>query len=278
MAQHKTELRIVVGFALVAFVLGHGRLIDPASRNAAWRFGFSNPPHYNDNELNCGGFNVQWEVNHGKCGVCGDAYHEKNQAHIYPGKYANNIITKTYTEGQEIEVLVDITSNHQGFFVFSVGRIGTAPITQEKLNYVLKQANGDSKWRLTSSANDVFKIKLKLPGGLTCDHCVMQWWWTVGNNWGCDADGCGVGHGEKQETFVNCADIRITAKDGTVVTDPPTEAPSPTVPVVTEPLPTNAPNPGGCKAIGPWEGNTAVDNWCVVNCGKGYCPDYMCKC
>ena len=96
---HKSELRIVVGFALITLVLGHGRLIDPASRNAAWRFGFSNPPHYNDNELNCGGFNVQWAVNKGKCGVCGDPYHQKNQAHIYPGKYANNIITKAYTEG-----------------------------------------------------------------------------------------------------------------------------------------------------------------------------------
>lgn len=100
----------------------------------------------------------------------------------------------------------------------------------------------------------------------------------MGNNWGCDDNGCGVGHGKKQETFVNCADIRITAKDGSVPADPPTEAPLPTVPVVTEPLPTNASNPGGCKAIGPWEGNTAVDNWWVVNCGQGYCPNYMCKC
>ena len=278
------ELSVVVSLGLVALVIGHGRLIDPASRNAAWRYGFPNPPHYTDNELNCGGFNVQWSTNKGKCGVCGDPYHEKNQPHIYPGKYAKNkLITKTYREGQEIEVLVDITSNHQGFFVFRVGKLGAPPITQAKLTHVLKQPNGQEKWKITTSGNDVFKIKLRLPKGLTCDHCVMQWWWTVGNNWGCDDDGCGVGHGKKQETFVNCADIRITTSDGSVVTDPPLpptqQPPPPTKPgMTTTPFPTDAPNPGSCKAVGAWAGNAAMDKWCVVNCGKGYCPSHMCKC
>lgn len=118
-----TELSFVLSVSLIVSVTGHGRLIDPASRNAAWRYGFDNPPHYTDNELNCGGFNVQWSTNKGKCGVCGDPYHKKEQPHVYPGKYANNrIITKTYREGQEIDVVVELTSNHQGFFVFRVGQ------------------------------------------------------------------------------------------------------------------------------------------------------------
>jgi hypothetical protein len=37
-------------------VNGHGRLMDPPSRNAMWRFGFPNPVNYNDNELFCGGY------------------------------------------------------------------------------------------------------------------------------------------------------------------------------------------------------------------------------
>ena len=312
----RAELVVFLSLSFIASVLGHGRLIDPASRNAAWRFGFKNPPHYTDNELNCGGFNVQWSTNKGKCGVCGDPYHKKEQPHIYPGRYAfNQIITKTYREGQEIDVVVDLTSNHQGYFVFRVGKIGTPPITQEKLKYVLKQPNGQEKWKITSHGNDVFKIKLVLPRGLTCDHCVMQWWYTVGNNWGCDSDGCGLGHGP-QETFVNCADIRITASDGSVATNPPppptvkptppteqpppptepplpptdqprpptqeplppTKPPATTKPLVTTPLPTDAPNPSGCKATGAWTGQTAIDNWCVINCGNGYCPVHMCKC
>ena len=50
---------------------------------------------------------------------------------IYPGKYANGIITKTYREGQEIEVLIEITSNHVGAFYFKIGELDTEPITEE---------------------------------------------------------------------------------------------------------------------------------------------------
>lgn len=207
----RAELGLVVGIGLISLVLGHGYMIEPASRNSAWRKGFDNPAHYTDNELNCGGFNVQWSKNGGKCGVCGDPYHLKDQLHVYPGIYAKKqIITQTYSQGQEIQVEVKLTSNHQGYFMFRVGKLVTPPITQEKLTHVLRQPNGDTKWKINTNGNDLFKIKLKLPPGLTCDHCVMQWWYRAGNNWGCDADGCGVGHG-KQETFVNCADIRITA-------------------------------------------------------------------
>jgi len=35
---------------------GHGRLMDPPSRNAMWRFGYPNPVNYNDNENFCGGY------------------------------------------------------------------------------------------------------------------------------------------------------------------------------------------------------------------------------
>lgn len=144
----KSGLKILIVLSLISSICGHGRLIDPPSRNSAWRYGFPNPPHYTDNELNCGGFNVQWKTNGGKCGLCGDPYHEKNQPHIYPGKYANNIITKTYREGQEIEVLIEITSNHMGTFFFKIGELDAPPITEEKLVYQLKQPNGQDRWDL----------------------------------------------------------------------------------------------------------------------------------
>ena len=95
------------------------------------------PKQFTDNELNCGGFHVQWSQNNGKCGVCGDAYHHKDPLYVYPGKYADGFITKTYTEGQEIEVSVQITSNQQEFFRFSVGKLEKPSITQEQLNHVL---------------------------------------------------------------------------------------------------------------------------------------------
>lgn len=283
-AKMETSFGVFVALNLITLVLGHGRMIDPASRNSAWRYGFNTPRHDTDNELNCGGFSVQWDTNKGKCGVCGDPYHFKPGKALYthPGLYATGTITKTYREGQEIDVLIDVTSNHQGHFTFRVGKIGTPPITQEKLTHLLKQPNGDTKWKINSKRNKVFEIRLKLPDGLTCDHCVIQWWWRVANSWGCDPDGsCGMGKGE-QETFVNCADIRITKNDGSVPTDPPTQAPPPTTQAPTDapttPLPTNAPNPGGCKATGAYTGNAAMDAWCRDNCAKGYCPPSICVC
>lgn len=82
-------------------VHGHGRLMDPPSRNAMWRYGYPNPVNYNDNELFCGGYAVQWEQNSGRCGICGDAYHlEHPRPHEAGGEYAKGIISRYYTAGQ----------------------------------------------------------------------------------------------------------------------------------------------------------------------------------
>ena len=130
MACRKEIVQLLVAVNSIALVLGHGMLLDPASRNSAWRSFPNRPAQYTDNELNCGGFSVQWDKNNGKCGVCGDAYHDKTPKYVYPGKYAEDgFITKTYKEGQTITAKVKITSNHQGFFRFSVGKLVTRPIT-----------------------------------------------------------------------------------------------------------------------------------------------------
>ena len=306
--------RLFVAANLIALVLGHGMMFEPASRNSAWRFFPNRPKQYTDNELNCGGFSAQWNKNKGRCGVCGDAYHNKNPLYVYPGKFAkDDFITRTYKEGQTIKVAIKITSNHQGFFRFSVGKLVKRPITQEQLTYVLLQPDGSNTWQLHSSGNGLFHIKLVLPKGMTCDHCVLQWWWTVGNNWGCDDDGnCGVGLGKKQETFVNCADIKIAPADGPGPTTagPNTDAPSTAGPSTAQPTTqkpfTQRPSPqpsttqkpsteapptegpptppsteapsGGCKATGAWTGDANMDAWCVINCRAGYCPPTHCIC
>ena len=48
---------------LIQIVTSHGRMNEPAARNAAWRFGYNIPPNYNDNELNCGGAGQQHSMN-----------------------------------------------------------------------------------------------------------------------------------------------------------------------------------------------------------------------
>ena len=81
------------------------------------RHGFINPVNYNDNEVYCGGYSVQWESNGGKCGVCGDNYQDGvPRAHETGGKFGNKIISGTYTAGEIIDIEVEIIANHWGYF------------------------------------------------------------------------------------------------------------------------------------------------------------------
>ena len=256
------------------YISGHGRLIEPPSRNAMWRFGYKNPANYNDNELNCGGFSVQWQKNKGECGVCGDAVGVNK--HIYPGKYANGIIGEVYKQGQEIEVSVDLTSNHQGWFEFRIAKLTTSPVRGDSkgrlIGDLLKLVTGETRFNLPAGSGDeVFKVKLQLPSNLVCDQCVMQWRYSAGNNWDCDTTGCGVGKG-KQEHFVNCADVKIVAKGAPLPKPDVTNKP----PVVV----TDSPKPerADCKAIGHWAGNVNMNRWCRQNCAVGQCSTAYCKC
>ena len=48
-----------------------------------------------------------------RCGICGDAYDAQPRQHEAPGgMFANGVITRGYTPGQEITVTAHITANH----------------------------------------------------------------------------------------------------------------------------------------------------------------------
>ena len=49
---------ILLLFAVIDGVSGHGRLIEPPSRASMWRFGYKTPINYDDNQMFCGGFSV----------------------------------------------------------------------------------------------------------------------------------------------------------------------------------------------------------------------------
>lgn len=75
--------------------------MDPPARNSMWRFGYPNAVNYDDNELFCGGYGVQWEQNEGKCGVCGDPYQLATpRPHEAGGLFARGIISRFYAAGQ----------------------------------------------------------------------------------------------------------------------------------------------------------------------------------
>lgn len=60
---------------------------------------------------------VQWKQNEGKCGVCGDSWNEPTpRLHESGGFYDTGLIGGRYAQGQIIDVNIELTANHQGYF------------------------------------------------------------------------------------------------------------------------------------------------------------------
>ncbi|GFN82958.1 hypothetical protein PoB_000946400 [Plakobranchus ocellatus] len=250
------KIQCVSGFLVLNVLMtyfrageGHGYLMDPPARSSMWRENFQTPPNYNDNQLNCGGYYNQWSRNRGKCGICGDAFQQPQpRDNESGGKYGLGIISRTYTQGQEVTFKVMITANHFGWFEFRLCPDGspTTPVTEACLNkYLLQLADGSGTRFNLGSARHAVSVRLRLPADVTCAQCVVQWKWHAGNNYGVNPDlsscmGCGP-----QEEFYGCADISITGNGNSPtqtfpnapVTNPATFAPVnfqtfPTVPNV----------------------------------------------
>ena len=56
---YRLSLLLVIVAAMLVQTEAHGRLIEPPSRASAWRYGFSTPANYDDNQLFCGGKQVR---------------------------------------------------------------------------------------------------------------------------------------------------------------------------------------------------------------------------
>jgi len=60
---------------------------------------------------------VHWTTNGGKCGVCGDAWDQPApRFHESGGFFANGLLGRRYTPGQIINVEIELTANHKGYF------------------------------------------------------------------------------------------------------------------------------------------------------------------
>merc|ERR1739838_1025738 len=156
----------------------HGRLIDPASRGSAFRFGFDNPSDWNDN-AGVGGGHSNQKSHDGKIGMCGDPV-QGPFLHEAGGKFANGIITKTYSKGQKIDVTVEFTANHGGWFEFQI----CGPM-KDKFHKItddcLKPMNilqvegkdipaGTTRFTMPEKRKGNWNIVVQLPSDLTCDR------------------------------------------------------------------------------------------------------------
>lgn len=224
---------LIILSCAVIYVQGHGRLSDPPNRGSLWRFGYNSPANYDDDGLNCGGYYTQYSLNGGKCGVCGDAYNlAQPRPHELGGTYGLGYISANYEAGQVIPINIYLSAVHLGYWEL---RICPEPYNQEQEcfdnGYLLELEEGGTKYYPDTSRT--YELKYRLPSGLTCDHCVLQWQYTCGNNWGvCDNGTQGLGCGN-QEQFYSCSDISIgqssapnDVEDNNVVTDAPQEVTS----------------------------------------------------
>ncbi|XP_017771238.1 PREDICTED: uncharacterized protein LOC108558737 [Nicrophorus vespilloides] len=190
---------------------GHGMLLDPPNRSSLWRFDDEAPINYNDNENFCGGANVQWQENGGKCGVCGDNYRDPHpQKNENTGLYGQGKIVANYTSGEIIETYSLLTANHLGHFEFDLCVLEDVNAIEpgDDCFIPLRFVNREYKFPITKDDYQVIN-RLQLPEGFECEHCVLRWIYVGGNNWGLCEDGSyALGCGP-QESFRSCADISI---------------------------------------------------------------------
>ncbi|XP_055688057.1 uncharacterized protein LOC129792735 [Lutzomyia longipalpis] len=205
---------VVAVFAIIGIleVSGHGMLMNPVNRGSRWRVDSSATPDYNDNGNFCGGFYVQHSLNGGHCGLCGDDYRNPTpREHEHGGKYGQGVIVASYQRGATIPVSVQITANHLGYFYFNLCNLDTYGRESEACfaQYSLKTSSASNKYYLNSAAVGFYNFTITLPAGVSCKHCVLQWTYNVGNNWGYCDDGSGALGCGPQENFRTCSDISI---------------------------------------------------------------------
>ncbi|KAI0218340.1 hypothetical protein LSAT2_029951 [Lamellibrachia satsuma] len=234
---------------------GHGRLTDPPSRSSMWRYGFNSTPNYEDNQLYCGGFQNQWKLNDGKCGVCGDPWQgpRENEAggkygrgiitrryqqnstvvitveltatHKGPreneagGKYGRGIITRRYQQNSTVVITVELTATHKGWFEFRLcpNNDPSRAVTPACLDQHLLQLADGTGTRYSAIEGQPMKyyIPLRFPPMLVCSQCVLQWKYNTGNSWGVADDGRACVGCGPQEQFYGCADVSIERRNDT---------------------------------------------------------------
>jgi hypothetical protein len=204
-------ITVALIFNCVNEIFGHGMVTVPVGRGSRWRVDGTAPVNYDDNGSNCGGFTNQWSNQGGKCGICGDPYQNaRPRRHEIGGSIGvSGVVVTTYNRNSVIEVTVKITANHLGKFKFDLCNTDSEAENEECFGrYPLKTSDGKDEYSIGSAAGD-YKVYLRLPTNLTCQHCVLRWTYTAGNNWGWCGDGSGrLGCGP-QETFRTCSDIKI---------------------------------------------------------------------
>lgn len=107
------------------------------------------------------------------------------RAHEFGGTYGQGVIVRKYGVGSIINIRVELTANHNGYFEFRLCP-DYKTTTQECLDKnVLKlvKPQEDMEHRgiryFPREGNRVYEMKYRLPKR-SCEHCVLQWKYIAG--------------------------------------------------------------------------------------------------
>lgn len=124
-----------------------------------------------------------WQINKGKCGICGDAWDLKEpRPNEDGGKFGKGIVVRTYKSGQEITAKINVVANHFGYFEFKLCPVENGVASDQACldKHPIALADGSGYKYNLGGQKGMVEVKLRLPEGLTCERCVFQWHWKCG--------------------------------------------------------------------------------------------------
>jgi len=120
-----------------------------------------------------------------RCGACGDAVSSNYSNEAPDGEFAIGKIVWLYHEGEKINITIDVRSYMKGGTnTFKLCKTNsTTIVTHTCFTYSLTFGDTSEtviksvKPSSTGDGEQFVTYSLKLPHGLTCDFCVLQWIW-----------------------------------------------------------------------------------------------------
>lgn len=198
-------MRLFIVCALLIVANAHGSLRDPPARNVL--ADSNNCPQC----LNGGG-------------ICGDP--PGNHDHEAGGRFSRGRIGRVYKSGSTIKITLTFTANHMGRLGFKLCDLPDghlSPLKERSLTsqrcfnrHILRRTDGKVYSFIRGTEKSV-TFAYRLPKGVNCSHCVLQWNWETGNSCcpkSTPRQYCGSGVDvcykyAKPEVWNNCADVKI---------------------------------------------------------------------
>ena len=118
------------------------------------------------------------------CGMCGDPVNDTvPRPNENGGTYAPNVILTRYFEsGQTAEISIfNNYPDQPGFYEFRLCENGDNP-TQACLDANLLFVEDSNSTRMSVPGQGLNMVHVRLPAGVTCSHCLLQWRFKKGNS------------------------------------------------------------------------------------------------